>query len=114
MKRKAFVMSVHAGMEQEYEKRHSPIWPELEATLKEHGVHSYSIFLHPETRQLFGYVEIEDEERWAEIAKTAVCQRWWEHMKTLMPSNPDNSPVSRELREVFHIQSTEAESLSRA
>jgi len=35
-------------------------------------------------------------------------------MKTLMPSNPDNSPVSRELREVFHIQSKEAESLSRA
>jgi L-rhamnose mutarotase len=114
MKRKAFVMSVHAGMEQEYEKRHSPIWPELEATLKKHGVHSYSIFLHPETRQLFGYVEIEDEERWAEIPKTAICQRWWEDMKTLMPSNPDNSPISRELKEVFHIQATAAKSLSRA
>ena len=35
MKRKAFVMSVNAGMEEEYERRHSPIWPELESTLKD-------------------------------------------------------------------------------
>ena len=54
MIRKAFVMSVNAGQETEYERRHRPIWPELEAVLKSHGVHNYSIFLHAETRQLFG------------------------------------------------------------
>ena len=105
MQRKAFVMSVNPGMEEEYERRHSPIWPELEAVLEEHGVLNYSIFLHPETRQLFGYAEIEDEERWSAIAKTAVCQRWWAFMKDIMPGNPDNSPVSRELKEVFHLDS---------
>ena len=52
MIRKAFVMSVDAGREAEYERRHRPIWPELEALLKAHGVHNYSIFLHAETRQL--------------------------------------------------------------
>ena len=31
--RKAFVMSVNAGAEQEYEERHHPIWPELEKVL---------------------------------------------------------------------------------
>ena len=31
MIRKAFVMSVHPGQEAEYERRHRPIWPELEA-----------------------------------------------------------------------------------
>ena len=108
MKRKAFVMTVHPGMEQEYGRRHSPIWPELDSTLKQHGVLSYSIFLHPETRQLFGYVEIEDEERWATIAETAICKKWWAYMKDLMPSNPDDSPVSRELSEVFHIDSSQA------
>jgi L-rhamnose mutarotase len=66
--RKAFVMSVNAGAEQEYEKRHNPIWPELEKVLKDHGVSNYSIFLHPETRQLFGYAEIENEEQWASVA----------------------------------------------
>jgi L-rhamnose mutarotase len=104
MSRKAFVMSVNAGSEPEYERRHNSIWPELEATLKQHGVLSYSIFLHPETRQLFAYAEIEDEARWNAIAQTPVCRRWWAHMKEIMPSNPDNSPVAQELREVFHIE----------
>jgi L-rhamnose mutarotase len=103
MIRKAFVMSVHPGREAEYEKRHRPIWPELEKTLRDHGARNYSIYLDAGTRQLFGYVEIEDEARWAAIAQTPICRKWWAHMKELMPSHPDNSPVSTELREVFHM-----------
>ena len=103
MIRKAFVMSVNPGSEVEYEKRHRPIWPELEEVLKKHGVHNYSIFLHPETRQLFGYVEIESEARWSAIAQTPICKKWWAHMKDIMPANPDNSPRSAALREVFHL-----------
>lgn len=104
MIRKAFVMSVNAGCEAEYEKRHKPIWPELEAVLRGHGVHNYSIFLHPRTRQLFGYAEIESEERWDAIAQTEICQKWWASMRELMPSNPDNSPVAEALRDVFHME----------
>lgn len=104
MTRKAFVMSVHPGREAEYERRHRPIWPELEAVLKQHGVHNYSIFLLPETNQLFAYAEIEDEAKWNAIAGTDVCRRWWRHMADVMPSNPDGSPAARDLREVFHIE----------
>lgn len=103
MIRRAFVMSVNAGQEAEYARRHQPIWPELEAVLKAHGVHNYSIFLDPPTRQLFAYVEIEDEARWAAIARTPECQRWWRHMSDVMPSHPDHRPVARDLREVFHL-----------
>lgn len=103
MIRRAFVMSVNAGQEAEYARRHQPIWPELEAVLKAHGVHNYSIFLDPPTRQLFAYVEIEDEARWAAIAQTPECQRWWRHMSDVMPSHPDHRPVARDLREVFHL-----------
>lgn len=103
MIRKAFVMSVHEGAFAEYEKRHTPIWPELEAVLKAHGVHNYSIFLDAASGRLFGYAEIESEERWEAIGQTAECRRWWAHMADLMPSNPDNSPVSLPLREVFHL-----------
>jgi L-rhamnose mutarotase len=104
MLRKAFVMSVNKGLEREYEERHTPVWPEMEKTLKAHGVHNYSIFLHPQTNQLFGYVEIEDQEQWDAIARTSVCRKWWAYMKDIMPSNPDNSPVSVEIKEVFHLQ----------
>lgn len=103
MIRKAFVMSVDPDRHEAYRDRHNPIWPELEETLKEHGVHNYSIFLHPDTNQLFGYVEIEDEARWQAIAATGICGKWWAHMRDIMPSNPDNSPVSRDLLEVFHL-----------
>ncbi len=103
MIRKAFVMSVNPDQHAEYERRHRPIWPELEAALKEHGVHNYSIYLLKETNQLFAYVEIEDEARWNAIASTEICQKWWAYMGDIMPSNPDNSPVSTDLAEVFHI-----------
>jgi len=103
MIRKAFVLSVHAGQEAEYARRHQPIWPELEATLRAHGVHTYSIFLHPETRQLFAYVEFADEAQWQAIAHTDICRRWWAHMREIMPTNADDSPVARELPEVFHL-----------
>ena len=103
MMRKAFVMQVNPDQHQEYEKRHNPIWPELEETLKAHGVSSYSIFLDPDTSQLFAYAEIEDETQWNSIAATEICQKWWTYMKDLMASNPDNSPQAKDLREVFHI-----------
>ena len=104
MIRKAFRMSVHAGQEVEYERRHNPIWRELEDTLVRHGVRTYTIFLDPATRDLFGYAEIDSEERWRAIADTEVCRRWWRHMKEIMPANPDDSPVSSEMREVFHLE----------
>ena len=98
-------MSVHAGHETEYIRRHQPIWQELEATLVGHGVRTYSIFLDRTTNHLFGYVEFDSEAQWNAIAATDVCRRWWAHMCELMPSNQDHSPVSLELEEVFHVQS---------
>ncbi len=103
MIRKAFLMSVNRDAHTEYERRHRHIWDDLAAVLKDHGVSNYSIFLNDETSQLFGYAEIESEERWSAIANTDECRRWWAFMKDIMPSNPDNSPVSVELREVFHL-----------
>ena len=104
MTRKAFLMKVNPDAHAEYESRHKPIWRELEEVLKQHGVTSYSIFLDVETSQLFAYAEIESEERWAKVAETDACRRWWNFMKDVMPTNTDNSPVSRDLREVFHIE----------
>ena len=103
MIRKAFTMSVKPGRQDEYRKRHNPIWPELERVLKVHGVHNYSIFLERDTNTLFAYVELESVERWRRIAETPECQRWWMSMKELMPANPDASPMTEDLDEVFHM-----------
>jgi L-rhamnose mutarotase len=103
MIRKAFVMQVNPDAHAEYQRRHSPIWPELEAELKAHGAHHYSIFLDEKRNLLFGFVEVESEARWNAIAETDVCQRWWKYMGDVMPSNPDYSPVSDDLKEVFYL-----------
>jgi L-rhamnose mutarotase len=103
MIRKAFRMSVNPDQYEEYERRHNPIWQELQEVLKAHGAHNYSIFLDRGDGSLFGYVEIENEARWQAIAETAVCRKWWRYMREIMPSNPDDSPRSVDLREVFHL-----------
>ena len=104
MIRKAFVMQVNPDAHQEYQQRHNPIWPELETVLKEHGAHHYAIYLDKQRHLLFATVAIESEERWAAVANTEVCQRWWQYMSDVMPANPDNSPVSSELSEVFYLE----------
>jgi L-rhamnose mutarotase len=103
-------MTVHGGAEAEYERRHNPIFRDLEQVLLDHGVSTYSIYLDPVTRDLFAYVEMESEELWRQIADTEPCRRWWTYMRDLMVVNPDDSPVSRELREVFHLERASSDS----
>lgn len=102
--RKAFVMSVYPDCHQEYKKRHDEIWPELTEVLKKHGASRYSIFLDEETSNLFAYVEISNLEQWNNIAETEVCRKWWSYMKDIMKTNEDNSPVSKELKDVFFME----------
>ncbi len=102
---KAFRMRVHSDQVAEYTRRHNPIWPELEAVLLAHGVRRYFIFLDEATADLFAYAEIDSDERWTAIAQTEVCQRWWRSMAPLMPSHPDGRPESRDLRQVFELES---------
>src|SRR5262245_7161569 len=103
MIRKAFLMTLKPDLQAEYERRHNPIWPELAAVLREHGVCNYSIFLDRRTDRLFAYAEIESEEQWRQIAQTEVCQRWWRQMEDLMFTNEDLSPLATDLTEVFHL-----------
>jgi L-rhamnose mutarotase len=103
MIRKAFLMSVNADAHDEYEHRHNPIWDDLSEVLKRYGVSNYSIFLESGSSQLFGYAEIESEELWRAIAETDECKRWWAFMKDVMPVNADDSPVSVDMQEVFHL-----------
>lgn len=103
MIRKGFQMKLYPGMEEEYERRHKKLWPEMAEMIRKHGGHNYSIFLDREAHILYGYIEIEDEERWAAGADTAVNRRWWDFMADIMETNPDNSPVSKDLLEVFHL-----------
>ena len=70
MVRKGFKMFLYPGMAEEYEKRHNALWPEMKEMIHECGGHNYSIYLDKETNVLYGYLEVEDEARWAKSADT--------------------------------------------
>ena len=103
MERVAFKMKLFKGKEIEYKKRHDEIWPELSELLKEKGVREYSIFLDEASGFLFGSLTIPDAKRLDELPSHPVMKKWWAYMKDIMESNPDNSPISVPLKEVFYL-----------
>jgi L-rhamnose mutarotase len=102
MKRNAFKMKLKPGFEAEYKRRHDQIWPELSAELAKAGIRDYSIFLDPETLTLFAVQKLTDGNTAADLPNNAVVKKWWSYMKDIMDTNPDNSPVTKPLKEVFH------------
>jgi L-rhamnose mutarotase len=103
MQRIAFKMKLFKGFEVEYRKRHDAIWPELTSLLKSTGIEDNSIFLDEETNSLFGVLRIKDKMKLDELAHHPVMKKWWAYMKDIMESNPDDSPVSVPLKEVFYL-----------
>jgi L-rhamnose mutarotase len=103
MGRVAFVMQLHAGCEDEYRRRHESIWPELVALLRDAGIRDYSIFLDEKTLRLFAVLQTDDAMKLDSLAGEPVMRRWWEYMKDLMDTNPDQSPVAASLTEIFHL-----------
>lgn len=103
MQRVAFKMKLNKGSEEEYKKRHDQLWPDLEKLLKDTGISEYSIFLDSETNALFGILKAEDPSALNNLPSNPVMQKWWAYMRDIMESNPDNSPVSIPLEEVFYL-----------
>lgn len=104
MKRVAFKMILNEGQKAEYKKRHSEIWPELKQLLKKAGISEYSIFLDEETNTLFAFQKVSGEGDSQDLGQTEIVQKWWAFMADIMKTNPDNSPVSVELEEVFFME----------
>lgn len=100
---KGFKMRVYHNCHEEYEIRHNLLWPEMKEMIHNYGGRNYTIFLDKDTDTLFGYLEVEDEELWAKSADDPVCRKWWDYMADVMDTNEDNSPVSIDLKEVFHL-----------
>ncbi len=102
MQKVAFKMKLKEGFKNEYKKRHDEIWPELAALLKANGISDYTIFLDEETNTLFG-VQLQSGQSSQDLGSTEIVQKWWAYMADIMETNPDNSPVSKPLVEVFHM-----------
>ena len=103
-KRFGFKMKMLPGFKDEYQKRHSDIWTELVLLLENEGIRNYSIFFDEETNTLFAYQEQSGESSSQDLGETEVVKKWWKYMADIMETNPDNSPVTIPLEEVFHLK----------
>ena len=103
MKREAFKMFLKPGCEAEYEKRHNAIWPELKKLLSENGVCDYSIYWDKDTNILFASQKVQGEESSQDMGSNPIVQKWWAYMADIMETNPDNSPLSIPLPELFYM-----------
>lgn len=104
MSRQAFKMKLKPGKKEEYRRRHAAIWPELVNLLHETGVSEYSIFLDEETNTLFAFQLQDGNKSSQDLGDNPVVQKWWAYMADIMDTNPDNSPVSIPLEEVFYMR----------
>jgi L-rhamnose mutarotase len=103
-KRFAFKMKLNPGFKEEYRKRHNEIWPELAKLLKNEGIGNYSIFLDEETNTLFAYQEQSGSSSSQDLGQTEIVKKWWKYMADIMETNPDNSPVTIPLEQVFYMK----------
>ncbi len=97
-------MKLIPGMLEEYKKRHDDLWPELHKLLKDNGLSEYSIFFDEETNILFAFQKQAGDQGSQDLGKTEIVQKWWKYMADIMETNPDNSPISKELVEVFYME----------
>ena len=104
MQRIAFKMYLNEGQKEAYKKRHDALWPELHQLLKDAGVSEYSIFLDEETNTLFAFQKVSGEGNSQDLGQTEIVQKWWAFMGDIMKTNPDHSPVTVPLEEVFYME----------
>jgi len=103
MQRKAFKMFLKPGFELEYQKRHNEIWPELKKLIQQSGVSDYSIFWDRDTNILFATQKVEGDTGSQDLGMDLIVQKWWAYMADIMETNPDNSPVTVEMPELFYL-----------
>lgn len=104
MKRVAFRMKLYKGFKDEYKRRHSEIWQDLVELLKKAGISEYSIFYDAETDYLFAVQNVDENASVRNLDNEALMREWWEYMSGIMETNPDLSPVSVPLEEVFYMK----------
>jgi len=97
-------MKLNPGFREEYRKRHDEIWPEMVRLMKNEGIGNYSIFLDEDTNTLFSYFEFSGSYSPRDHSANEIVKRWWKHMADIMETNPDNSPVTVTLEQVFYMK----------
>ncbi len=102
MERVVWTGTLVAGKEDEYERLHREIWPEMIENLKMQGISNYSIFRFGE--RIVGYYECEDLEKLHAVkAKSVVAARWAQAMVGVIDIDTTDGCADGRYRQIFHM-----------
>jgi L-rhamnose mutarotase len=96
-------MRLIEGREDEYQRRHDEIWPELVAALRDAGVHNYSLFRRGTTVIAYAECEPDGATAFGAVGATEVDARWAKWFEDVLAEHvgPDGGLI--EAAEVWHM-----------
>lgn len=103
MERICFTFEIRPGTEDEYERRHDEIWPELVAAIKESGFANYTLFRRG--TEIVAYAECHPDVATA-LAKLGgydVNRRWAEWFEDIIVRLVDEHGDLFRVEEVWHL-----------
>ena len=103
MERICYTFDLVAGMEEEYERRHAEVWPELVEALHEAGFSNYSLFRRG--TEVIAYAECQPtvEAALARLARFEVNDRWSAYIRSIMTRSVDEEGRFFTVREIWHL-----------
>lgn len=97
MERRAWILTVREGKEDEYRRAHASVWPELIQAAREAGFKNHSCFILGRT--VIAYIEADDIDAASKrVLNEDVKRRWDKAMSELLEET--DSPA---FEEVFHF-----------
>jgi L-rhamnose mutarotase len=101
MQRTCFTFELVEGQEEEYDRRHRAVWPELTAELRAAGVGNYTIFRRG--REVIAYAECEPDAATAfgRVAETDANKRWNDWFSGVIVNLPGGGLAT--VPEVWHL-----------
>lgn len=103
MQRICFLMEIIAGREDEYQKRHDEIWPELVTALQESGVRNYSLFRRGTTVIAYAECHPDAATAFGKVGQTEVNARWAQWFTDVLAQHTGADGGLIEANEVWHL-----------
>ena len=111
MQRFGRVLRLREGAEEEYERYHTEVWPEVLSAVGESGIRNYTIFRYG--RWLFSYFELPDgvslDDVGMDVESRPECCRWEDLMHKLQEPLPESGETLWwvPMKEIFHCPGSE-------
>ena len=104
LKRFAFIVRLHEGAAEAYEKAHREVWPEMRDMLKSGGISEYSIFRR-DNLLFLTFRAVDFEATWSQFDNHPVNLCWQQAMAPLLAPHDGLRPGERfpMMEEVFYM-----------